>query len=151
MRYPTLLLAFATASLLANIAYGQKPLDYKSAYKMAQKGDKPLLVLVTSQRCPPCQQMKRDTFPKLLAKNALKDCYWANVDVDAEPNLAGQLTEGIGYPQLLIFEKRNGKWFRRRHAGFMSADKVEAFVAKSPLIRTAQNTAKVTKPGVKTK
>ena len=42
--------------------------DYKTAFEKAQSGDKPLLVLVTAQWCPPCQVMKSTTIPQLMSK-----------------------------------------------------------------------------------
>ena len=51
-----------------------------------------------------------------------------------------QLTEGKGVPQLLMFEKREGKWIRRRMAGYKNAPTVEAFVAQSEQLRMAQLT-----------
>ena len=59
---------------------------------------------------------------------------------DAEHDIAMQLTEGKGVPQLIMFEKRDGKWVRRRIAGYKDANTVEAFVAQSPQLRMAQLT-----------
>ena len=43
---------------VTGIASAGEPTDYKSAYLKAQQGDKPLLVLVTADWCPPCQVMR---------------------------------------------------------------------------------------------
>lgn len=150
MKLPTFAFSFALAILATtSTAYcQQKPLDYKTAYELAQKGDKPLLVLVTATWCPPCQMMKQTTIPTLLKKQAFKDCHWATVDFDKEKALAQQLTDAAGVPQLIMFEKRNGKWVRRYLRGYKKANVVEAFVAQSKTIRTAQaqvTTNKVTK------
>ena len=37
-----------------------------------------------------------------------------------------------------MFEKRDGKWVRRRIAGYKNAPTVAAFMAQSPLLRAAQ-------------
>ena len=139
MRNPlTLLGVLSFLMLTANFAYGQSPSDYTTAFEKAQAGDKPLLVLVTATWCPPCQVMKNTTIPQLMQKQAFKDCHWASVDFDAEHEIAMQLTEGKGVPQLIMFEKRDGHWVRRRIAGYKDANTVEAFVAQSPQLRTAQ-------------
>ena len=139
MRRPCTLLALLSFFMLtANFAYGQTPTDYTTAFERAQEGDKPLLVLVTATWCPPCQVMKNTTIPQLMQKQAFKDCHWAAVDFDAEHDIAMQLTEGKGVPQLIMFEKRDGQWIRRRIAGYKDANTVEAFMAQSPALRTAQ-------------
>lgn len=159
MRFSTLLLTLVALGFLSSSSLAQKPMNYEQAFKMAQKGDKPLLVLITSKFCPPCQRMKQTTLPELKASNDLKDCYLANVSADTERDLTNQLlstmpVEKRGYPQLIIFEKKkDGKWYRRYHGGFMTANHVREFVAKSDLVKQARQsfrTAKVTKPVVKT-
>ena len=138
MRRPVTLMAILSFLMLtANFAYGQAPVDYTTAFERAQAGDKPLLVLVTATWCPPCQVMKNTTIPQLMQKQAFKDCHWAAVDFDLEHDIAMQLTEGKGVPQLIMFEKRDGKWVRRRIAGYKDANTVAAFVAQSPQLRTA--------------
>ena len=141
MRLPSTLLAvFSFIAITANSAFGQTPVDYTTAFQRAQAGDKPLLVLVTATWCPPCQQMKNITIPQLMKNDTFKDCHWATVDFDAENEIAMQLTEGKGVPQLLMFEKRDGKWIRRRMAGFKNAPTVAAFVAQSAQLRMAKLT-----------
>ncbi len=139
MRLPSTL--FAVLSLIAisaTSAFGQSPVDYTTAFQRAQTGDKPLLVLITASWCPPCQVMKNTTIPQLMKKDTFKNCHWATVDFDAENEIAMQLTEGKGVPQLIMFEKRDGKWIRRRMAGYKNAPTVEAFVAQSQQLRMAQ-------------
>ena len=48
-----------TALVAVSTANAQQPVDYKTAYEKAQKGEKPLLVLITADWCPPCQVMKK--------------------------------------------------------------------------------------------
>ena len=114
------------------------PLDYKTAYKKAQNGEKPLLVLVTAEWCPPCQVMKSTTIPSLLAKDAFREFHYATVDLDRDEKLAGQLIGNRGVPQLIMYEKRDGKWVRRYLKGIQSVETVEAFVAQAKSIRTAK-------------
>lgn len=131
-------IALAVVAALSSIASAQTPLDYKTAFEYAQKGDKPLLVMVSATWCPPCQQMKQTTIPQLLQKGTLKDCHWASVDLDQEKDLARQLIGNRGVPQLIMFEKKDGQWVRRFLVGYKDVNVVEAFVAQSRIIRTAQ-------------
>lgn len=139
MKLPiTALALFAFLSIAANTCFAQAPIDYNTAFSRAQKGDKPLLVLVTATWCPPCQTMKKTTIPELVQKKAFKDCHFATVDFDAQRDIAMQLTGGRGVPQLVMYEKRQGKWVRRYIAGYKPANVVEAFVAQSKQIQTAR-------------
>lgn len=109
----------------------QQPLDYKTAYYNAQKGDKPLLILVTAEWCPPCQQMKATTIPALQSRNRFENFHFAKVDLTLQERLGRQLIGDRGIPQMIMFEKHNGQWVRRYLRGMQTAEKVEAFMAKA--------------------
>ncbi|MCH2179754.1 MAG: thioredoxin family protein [Mariniblastus sp.] len=111
--------------------------DYKSAYEKAQAGNKPLLILVTAEWCPPCQRMKKTTIPKLMAKEAFKDFNFAAVDLDKERDLARKLIGSRGVPQLIMYERKEGQWIRRYLRGAQTPQTVEAFIGRANLIRTA--------------
>jgi thioredoxin-like negative regulator of GroEL len=116
------------------------PADYSTAYKKAQQGDKPLLVLVTAEWCPPCQIMKSTTIPTLMQKQAFKDFHYATVDLDRDATVARQLIGNRGVPQLIMYEKRDGKWVRSYLKGLQTPETVEAFVAQAHSFRTANAT-----------
>jgi thioredoxin-like negative regulator of GroEL len=127
-----LLLLVASVPVLAD-----EPLDYKTAYARAQQGDKPLLVLVTATWCPPCQSMKATTIPQLLRQDAFKDFHYATVDLDEEAELAQKLIGNRGVPQLIVFEKVEGKWQKRYMAGYQTVANVEKFILAPAVVRTA--------------
>lgn len=131
-----LLLLAATVPVFAD-----EPLDYKTAYAKAQQGDKPLLVLVTATWCPPCQSMKATTIPQLLRQDAFKDFHYATVDLDEEADLAQKLIGNRGVPQLIVFEKVEGKWQKRYMAGYQTVANVEKFILNPIVVRTADATA----------
>lgn len=131
-----LLLLAATVPVLAD-----EPLDYKTAYAKAQQGDKPLLVLVTATWCPPCQSMKATTIPQLLRQDAFKDFHYATVDLDEEAELAQKLIGNRGVPQLIVFEKVEGKWQKRYMAGYQTVANVEKFILNPVVVRTADAAA----------
>lgn len=139
-----LLLLAATVPVLAD-----EPLDYKTAYAKAQQGDKPMLVLVTATWCPPCQSMKATTIPQLLSKDAFKDFHYATVDLDEESELAQKLIGNRGVPQLIVFQKIDGKWKKRYMAGYQTVGNVEKFILSENVVRTAD--AAVTEPTIEKK
>ncbi len=132
MNFISALLLIAASSVVV-----EKPVDYKTAYEKAQQGDKPLLVLVTAEWCPPCQIMKTTTIPALLRKDAFKDFHFATVDLDRDSIVARQLIGGRGVPQLIMFERDGNRWLRRNLEGAQTPARVEAFVAKANAVRIA--------------
>jgi len=135
-----LFLASAVAVLFAvgaSACSAQKAVDYKTAYYQAQTNHKPLLVLVTATWCPPCQVMKSTTIPELVQKNAFKNFNYATVDLDQDKKIARQLIGNRGVPQLIMYEKQNGKWIRRYLSGIQTPQTVEAFVAQATIPRVA--------------
>lgn len=136
MKQVLIFLSAALVLFAVETANAQETLDYATAYKNAQSGDKPLLVLVTAKWCPPCQSMKKNTIPQLLKKSAFKGYHYTNVDLDTDSKVARQLIGGRGVPQLILFEKKNGKWTRKFLSGYNTVASVEKFV-KLPAVRTA--------------
>ena len=144
------LTGFVTFFLLVTVVsapsvFAQQPTDYFTAYEKAQKGDKPMLVLVTAEWCPPCKVMKSTTIPQLMQRNAFSKFHYATVDLDGEKRLARQLIGDRGVPQLIMFEKQNGEWVRRYLRGIQTPETVQAFVAQSAYYRTANATASLDK------
>ena len=81
--------------------------------------------------------MKQTTIPQLMQKESFKDFHYSTVDLDKEEKLARELIGQRGVPQLIMFEKLDGKWVRRYLRGAQSVATVEAFVAQSGMLRTA--------------
>ena len=134
-------LALTVVTTVSSSALAQSPTDYRTAYQQAQEGDKPLLVLVTATWCPPCQVMKKTTIPELMQKEAFKGFHYSTVDLDEEETLARQLIGDRGVPQLIMYEKQGDQWVRRYLRGMQTASNVEAFVAQSGSLRTADASA----------
>lgn len=134
-------LAFILVFAFSKSCFAQQPMDYRTAYENAQNGEKPLLVLVTAEWCPPCKIMKNTTIPELMQKQAFKDFHYSTVDLDNDQKLARQLIGDRGVPQLIMYEKRNDKWIRRYLRGIQTPATVEAFVAQARVLRTANNSS----------
>lgn len=129
-----LTLALLTVTTAAS---AQEPVDYATAYHRTVEGDKPLLVLVTAQWCPPCQIMKSTTIPELVAHNSFAGVNYAAVDYDAQSELATQLIGDRGLPQMLIFRKVGDQWEKRFLAGIQTVASVEQFMTDAGIVRVA--------------
>ena len=137
MRIILAAMVLVAASAVSTCSVAQEPTDYRTAYKNAQDGNKPLLVLVTAEWCPPCKVMKTTTIPELMQKKAFQDFYYSTVDLDKDESLARQLIGDRGVPQLIMYEKQGDKWIRRYLRGIQTPETVEAFVAQANVMRTA--------------
>jgi thiol:disulfide interchange protein len=147
MKFFQLTLALSALVWFSTVLVAQEPLDYRTAFKNAQAGEKPLLVLVTAEWCPPCVLMKQTTIPTLIKKEAFKDFNYATVDLDKEEKLARQLIGDRGVPQLIMYEKQGDQWVRRFLSGYQSTDKVEIFMAQVGKVKIAE----IASTGSKTK
>ena len=94
----------------ADTSVSKETMTYSQAYKKAQTGDKPLLALVTADWCPPCRQLKAATLPTLIQRDSFRNFHFAMMDYDKNKDLAGKLIGDRGLPQLIMFEKSEGKW-----------------------------------------
>ncbi|MEZ6092788.1 MAG: thioredoxin family protein [Pirellulaceae bacterium] len=140
MRFAMAILALVLAIPVASAQEPKQILDYTSAYRLSQSGNKPMLVLVTATWCAPCQQMKNNTLPTLLSKDSFKNVHFAMVDLDAEPDVANALIGNRGVPQLVLFQKVEGSWVRSYVAGMQTPEGVEAFIAKANQVHIANAT-----------
>lgn len=123
----------------ADYADPSEPTDYKTAYKRAMKGDKPLLVLVTAEWCPPCRMMKQNTIPQLLNNKGLDSFHFATVDLDKNAKDARNLIGNGQVPQLILFKKNEqGKWKTKSMTGFASVEIVKSFLGTPEAVRTAE-------------
>ena len=115
-----------------------EPTDYKTAFQRAQQDNKPLLILVTAEWCPPCRMMKQTTIPQMVDDERFRDFHFALVDVDKDTKNARNLIGDGLVPQLIIYEKNGDGWETRSVMGFQSVAQVETFLESSRPIRTAE-------------
>ncbi len=125
--------------VLAAINLSSDPTDYKTAFNRAQQDNKPLLILVTAEWCPPCRMLKQTTIPTMVEDNRFRDFHFALVDVDQEPKNARNLIGDGLVPQLIIYQKKeDGQWNTRSVMGFQSVTQLETFLEPSRPVRTAE-------------
>jgi len=102
-------------------------LKYEAAYARALKSKKPLLVLVGSEGCPPCQ-VQKNTFAEMKRAGKLEDVELALMDI-GHPQASVVTDNGQGYPWLVGYVLgRDGKWARRPRFGYQPDAKVRPLI-----------------------
>ncbi|MGY8769949.1 MAG: thioredoxin family protein [Pirellulales bacterium] len=119
--------------------------DYAPALESAEQG-KPMLVLVGANWCPGCVSMKHSTMPAIARAGKLKGVAYAEIDSDAQPELANKLMSGGSIPQLVLFRKTKKGWFRTRLVGAQSQGKVEALIKRALDLQKEDTTKPVSLP-----
>jgi thioredoxin-like negative regulator of GroEL len=119
----TLILA---AVLNATIAAGAE--TYADAHRETSKTGKPLVVMVSTEWCVPCQQMKQTVIPQVRKHGLLSKVSFAVVNPDQDAELANRLTGGGPIPQLVMYRKTRQGWLRRKLIGGQTVEAVEQFI-----------------------
>jgi len=131
--------ALLIAAVVASFSAAKAPTsDYATAYQEAQQDGKPLMVVVSAQRCPACVSLKNTTLRELESSGQLEDVRLVTVDSDAEPKLASQLMRGQMIPQIIVFSQpEEGRWQRTQLTGYQTTGTVRSLLRKvvSPLRR----------------
>jgi thiol:disulfide interchange protein len=95
--------------------------SFAAATQESAKTQKPVLAYFTATWCPPCQEMKHETWPRPEVGRALERFVPVKVDVDQDPDLAAHyVREGIPHIQLLNPDGSSGK----AHEGFFGPDEL---------------------------
>ncbi|HUT10240.1 MAG TPA: thioredoxin family protein [Thermoguttaceae bacterium] len=101
---------------------------YAQAHREAEQG-KPLVVLVSTEWCTPCQTMKKTVIPEVRKRGLLAKVAFAIVDPDRDQGLAERLTGGNPVvPQLIMYRKAPDGWKRTVLIGGQSVEGVEEFI-----------------------
>jgi thiol-disulfide isomerase/thioredoxin len=102
--------------------------NYADARRQLTETGRPMVVMVSTDWCGPCQSMKRNVLPKLRERGLFKKVAFAQVNADRESDLAKEITGGGPIPQLVLYRKTDHGWFRRKLIGGQSVEKVEQFI-----------------------
>jgi len=114
---------------LCTIALSATDADsYATAHETTVKTGRPMLVMVSTDWCAPCQTMKKSVIPQVREHGLLKRVAFAIVNPDRDQELAQELTGGGPVPQLLLFRKTRDGWRRWQLVGGQSVETVEEFI-----------------------
>ncbi len=105
-----------------------EPESYSAARQDTDKTGKPMVVMVSTDWCPPCQVMKRKILPRVRAHGLLRKVAFARVNPDKDAELANEITGGGPIPQLVMFRKTRKGWVRKTLVGGQSVETVEEFI-----------------------
>jgi thioredoxin-like negative regulator of GroEL len=101
---------------------------YAAAHQTTMETGKPMVVMVSTEWCAPCQMMKRTVIPEVRQRGLLRKVAFAIVNPDRDRELAERLTGGGPVPQLVMYRKTATGWKRRKLIGGQSVETVEQFI-----------------------
>jgi thiol-disulfide isomerase/thioredoxin len=101
---------------------------YANAHRMTTETGKPMVVMVSTDWCAPCQMMKKTVLPRVREHGLLKKVAFALVNPDHDRDLAKKLTGGGPIPQLVMFRRKGDGWVRQKLVGGQSVESVEKFI-----------------------
>lgn len=102
--------------------------NYAAAQRVAEKTGKPIVVMVGTDWCSPCQMMKKTILPRVREHGLFRRVSFAMVNADRESELANEITGGGPVPQLVMFRKTTKGWVRKKLIGGQSVETVEEFI-----------------------
>jgi len=101
---------------------------YADAHRETAETGRPMVVMVGTDWCMPCQQMKNTVLPEVRKDGLLSEVSFAMVNPDRDRDLAQRLTGGGPVPQLIMYRKTSEGWKRRKLVGGQSVTTVERFI-----------------------
>jgi thioredoxin-like negative regulator of GroEL len=114
---------------LCGTAWGAGDADsYAAAHQTTMETGKPMVVMVSTEWCAPCQMMKKTVIPQVRKRGLLRKVAFAMVNPDRDRELADQLTGGGPVPQLVMYCKTRDGWTRQVLVGGQTVEAVEQFI-----------------------
>jgi thioredoxin-like negative regulator of GroEL len=104
--------------------------SYAEAHRTTTETGKPMVVMVSTDWCPPCQIMKKSILPRVRERGLLRKVAFAMVNPDRDGELAEQITGGGPIPQLVMFRRTADGWIRKKLIGGQSVETVEEFISE---------------------
>jgi thioredoxin-like negative regulator of GroEL len=101
---------------------------YSAAHRETVETGKPMVVMVGTDWCSPCQTMKKTILPRVRERGFFRKIVFAMVNPDRESKLAQEITGGGPVPQLVMFRKTSNGWVRKKLIGSQSEEAVEKFI-----------------------
>ena len=117
-----------SALMIAGVETAAGDETYAEAHRVTVETGKPLVVMIGTDWCRPCQTMKRMVLPRIRKRRFFKKIAFAIVNPDQDHELAEALTDGGPVPQLVMYRKTADGWMRRKLVGGHSEEDVEQFI-----------------------
>ena len=136
----TLTLCAAIMQTVLLVTPPEAPDTYAEARRQVTETGRPMVVMVGTDWCGPCQAMKKTILPKVREHGLLKKVAFALVNADKDSDLAKELTGGGPVPQLVMYCKKDGVWKRRKLIGGQSVEQVEQFIKEGLTVAKKDNT-----------
>jgi len=124
------LIQTAILSTGADSAAPARAETYAEAHRTTTETGKPMVVMVSTDWCPPCQIMKKTVLPRVRERGLLRKVAFAMVNPDRDGELAEKLTGGGPIPQLVMFRRTADGWIRKKLIGGQSVETVEEFISE---------------------
>jgi thioredoxin-like negative regulator of GroEL len=115
---------------------------YVEAHRQTTENGKPMVVMVGTDWCGPCQMMKKTILPRVRELGLFRRVAFAVVNADRDRELAQSLTGGGPIPQLVMFRKTPDGWMRRKLVGGQSVEEVEKFINDGLALEDADKDSK---------
>lgn len=131
-----------TLALLLQASLATVPQEsYAAAHKLQAETGRPLVVLVGTDWCPACRQMKETIIPQARRRGLFKRVAFAVVNADRERTLAKRIMRGGSIPQLVMFERTpQGGWKRTQLTGAQGMDELASFIEKATTVAETDTT-----------
>lgn len=105
------IIALAVVALLPCVSIAaDEILKYEEVYRLAQAGKYPVMIIVTSDNCMPCELLKTDVI-KMKRAGKIRGLIVGEVNADSDP-LNAKKFPASAFPTVYLFDK-SGKGMHR--------------------------------------
>jgi len=127
---------FAGGEALPTPAPDPKPnpyFDYNQALRKYSDEQRPMLVILGSRKCGPCQRMKRE-LPAIRSSGLLDRVEVVEVEYESQRELADRVLKGepVRFPYVALFWMRGGTAQSHRQTGYIDRRGYERLLQRIP-------------------
>ncbi len=130
---------FVCASLVYASLAATGAETYTETHRASIQTGRPMVIMVGTDWCAPCQQMKKTVLPQVRQRGLLRKVAFAFINPDRDSELAAKLTGGGPVPQLVMYRHTANGWWRRKLVGGQSVEAVEKFINEGLALDDEEN------------